>query len=128
MPERAAIVTGASRGIGFAIADALGADGYKLTLTARKPETLDAAAAELKEKGYEVQHLAANLNDEDWIKAVVQAHPEKVRKLVDETREEMLKQMQDVLSEEEFKAFKEAVERRPGFGGEVWCWRLVGRT
>jgi short-subunit dehydrogenase len=74
MPERAAIVTGASRGIGFAIADALGADGYKLTLTARKPETLDAAAAELKEKGYEVQHLAVNLNDEDGIKAVVQAH------------------------------------------------------
>ena len=74
MPERAAIVTGASGGIGFAIADALGADGYKLTLTAREPATLEAAAAELSGKGYTIQHLAANLNDEDGIKAVVQAH------------------------------------------------------
>jgi Spy/CpxP family protein refolding chaperone len=48
--------------------------------------------------------------------AVVKAHQEKVRKLMDDTREELLKQMKDVLSEEEFKTFKEAVERRPGFG------------
>ncbi len=38
MPTRAAIVTGASRGIGFAIAETLGEQGYGLTLTARKPE------------------------------------------------------------------------------------------
>ena len=74
MPDRAALITGASRGIGFAIAEALGADGYKLTLTARKPATLEEAAAELSGKGYEVQQLAANLNDEDGIKAVVKAH------------------------------------------------------
>jgi short-subunit dehydrogenase len=76
MPDRAALITGASRGIGLAIAEALGADGYKLTLTARKPATLEAAAAELSAKGYEVQQLAANLNDEEGIKAVVQAHRE----------------------------------------------------
>jgi len=76
MPDRAALITGASRGIGFAIAEALGADGYKLTLTARKPATLEEAAAELSGKGYEVQQLAANLNDEDGIKAVVDAHRE----------------------------------------------------
>ena len=74
MPERAALITGASRGIGLAIAEALGADGYALTLTARKPDTLAASAAALAEQGYEVQHLAANLNDEDGIKAVVAAH------------------------------------------------------
>jgi len=74
VPDRAAIVTGASRGIGFAIADALGADGYSLTLTARKPATLEKSAAELQAKGYAVQWVAANLNDEEAIKAVVQAH------------------------------------------------------
>jgi len=74
MAARAAIVTGASRGIGFAIADALGGQGYKLTLTARKPETLETAAGDLAARGYAVQQVAANLNDEDGIKAVVRAH------------------------------------------------------
>ena len=42
MPSRAAIVTGASRGIGFAVAETLGEEGFGLTLTARKPEGLEA--------------------------------------------------------------------------------------
>jgi short-subunit dehydrogenase len=81
MPDRAAIVTGASRGIGLAIAESLAEDGYSLTLTARKPEPLAAAAQALTEKGYEVQQLAANLSDEDGIKAVVQAHRDRFGRL-----------------------------------------------
>ena len=42
--ERAAIVTGASSGIGLAIARMLGEEGYALTLAARRPEKLDGAA------------------------------------------------------------------------------------
>ena len=61
MPERAALVTGASSGIGFAIADVLGAEGYGLTVAARRPEKLAAATEELRGQGYEVQELAANL-------------------------------------------------------------------
>jgi short-subunit dehydrogenase len=81
MPNRAAIVTGASRGIGLAIADALGADGYGLTLTARKPETLEAAARELRGKGYEVEFLAGNMNDEEAIKSVVALHRDRFGRL-----------------------------------------------
>jgi len=44
MPERAAIVTGASRGIGLALAETLADEGYALTVSARKPDTLEAAA------------------------------------------------------------------------------------
>ena len=40
MAERAAIVTGASSGIGYAIARMLGEEGYALTLAARRPEKL----------------------------------------------------------------------------------------
>ena len=81
MPDRAAIVTGASRGIGLAIAESLAEDGYSLTLTARKPEPLAAVAQALKEKGFQVQHIAANLNDEDGIKGVVQAHRDRYGRL-----------------------------------------------
>jgi NAD(P)-dependent dehydrogenase (short-subunit alcohol dehydrogenase family) len=44
---RAALVTGASRGIGFAIARELLARGASVTITARKPDELAAAAEEL---------------------------------------------------------------------------------
>ena len=46
MPERAAIVTGASRGIGLALAQTLGEEGFALTITARNPETLERTAGE----------------------------------------------------------------------------------
>ncbi|CAN5362458.1 SDR family oxidoreductase [soil metagenome] len=44
---KTAIVTGASRGIGLAIAERLIADGAKVTITARTQETLDEAVAGL---------------------------------------------------------------------------------
>jgi NAD(P)-dependent dehydrogenase (short-subunit alcohol dehydrogenase family) len=81
MPDRAAIVTGASRGIGLAIAEALAQDGYGLTITARKPQTLDETAAGLRDKGYEIEHLAANMADEDGIHEVVRLHRERFGRL-----------------------------------------------
>jgi hypothetical protein len=41
MPDRAALVTGASSGIGFAIARMLGGEGYGRTLAARRPAKSD---------------------------------------------------------------------------------------
>jgi NAD(P)-dependent dehydrogenase (short-subunit alcohol dehydrogenase family) len=76
VPDRAAIVTGASRGIGLALAEALGEAGYGLTLSARKPEPLERTAHELREQGFEVEHLAANMGDEEAIREVVRLHRE----------------------------------------------------
>jgi NAD(P)-dependent dehydrogenase (short-subunit alcohol dehydrogenase family) len=81
MPDRAAIVTGASRGIGRAIAEALAQDGFGLTITARKPQTLDETAEELRGRGYEIEHLAANMADEDAIHEVVRLHRERFGRL-----------------------------------------------
>jgi short-subunit dehydrogenase len=81
MPDRAALVTGASRGIGYALAGTLGAEGYGLTLTARKPDTLEQAASQLQEKGYDVEFLAANMADEEAIRAVVSRHRERFGRL-----------------------------------------------
>ena len=81
MSDRAAIVTGASRGIGFAIAEALAEEGYGLTIAARKPETLESAAEQLRGKGYGVEHLAVNMTDEDGIKELVIRHRERYGRL-----------------------------------------------
>jgi NAD(P)-dependent dehydrogenase (short-subunit alcohol dehydrogenase family) len=45
--ERAALITGGSSGIGLAIARMLRDEGYELTLASRRPERVQAAAAEL---------------------------------------------------------------------------------
>jgi NAD(P)-dependent dehydrogenase (short-subunit alcohol dehydrogenase family) len=74
MPERAALVTGASSGIGFAIARMLGEEGHGVTLAARRPEKLADAAEQLREAGFDVEHVAGNLADEADIQRVVAAH------------------------------------------------------
>src|SRR3954452_15561495 len=81
MPDRAALVTGASRGIGRAIAEALGEEGYALTISARKPDTLEEAATALREKGWAVEAVAGNMADEDAIKSVVERHRERFGRL-----------------------------------------------
>jgi short-subunit dehydrogenase len=81
MPERAAIVTGASRGIGRALAETLAEEGHALTLTARKPETLEQTALELRERGFTVEYLAGNMADEEVIREVVRLHRERFGRL-----------------------------------------------
>jgi short-subunit dehydrogenase len=81
MSDRAAIVTGASRGIGLALAEALGEEGFSLTITARKPETIERAAQDLGAKGVEVEYLAANMADEGAIREVVARHRERYGRL-----------------------------------------------
>jgi short-subunit dehydrogenase len=76
MAERAAIVTGGSRGIGLALAEVLADEGYGVTVTARKPETLEQAANALRKRGAEVEQVAANLTDEESVTAVVAHHRE----------------------------------------------------
>jgi NAD(P)-dependent dehydrogenase (short-subunit alcohol dehydrogenase family) len=81
MADRAAIVTGASSGIGLAIARVLGEEGYAMTLAARRPEKLQAAADELVGAGYDLQAVAANVSEEADIQRVVEAHRERYGRL-----------------------------------------------
>ena len=81
MAERAAIVTGASSGIGYAIARMLGEEGYALTLAARRPDKLTGAAEELRGAGIELQDVAANVASEEDVQRVVAAPPRALRAL-----------------------------------------------
>jgi len=74
MPDRAALVTGASSGIGFAIARVLGEEGYGLTVAARRPEKLAGAVAQLRDAGFEVEEVAGNMADESDVQRIVAAH------------------------------------------------------
>jgi NAD(P)-dependent dehydrogenase (short-subunit alcohol dehydrogenase family) len=65
---RTAIITGASRGIGLAIAQRLAADGANVVLTARKQESADAAAEQVNGTAIGV---AAHAVDEDAAKRCV---------------------------------------------------------
>jgi NAD(P)-dependent dehydrogenase (short-subunit alcohol dehydrogenase family) len=75
--NRAALVTGASSGIGLAIARMLGAQGYGVTMAARRPDKLQAAADALTAEGFDVLAVTANLGpkeQEQVIADVVAAH------------------------------------------------------
>ncbi len=81
MADRAALVSGGSSGIGLAIARALGEDGYGVTISARRSEKLEAAAEGLRAEGIDVNHVAANMANEDEVKAIVASHGERFGRL-----------------------------------------------
>jgi NAD(P)-dependent dehydrogenase (short-subunit alcohol dehydrogenase family) len=76
MKDRAAIVTGASSGIGLAVARMLAEEGHAVTLAARRPQKLHAAYEALRADGLEVQQVTANVGDEADVRRVVTAHAE----------------------------------------------------
>ncbi len=71
MERGAAIITGATRGIGRAIARRLGADGYTIVAVARREEELTALVDELRGDGIVVHPVVANLRDAQAAATVV---------------------------------------------------------
>ena len=66
------LVTGASRGIGLAVAQAFAEAGAKVVLSSRKQEGLDQAAALIREEGGKALPIAAHSGDESAVSALVE--------------------------------------------------------
>jgi NAD(P)-dependent dehydrogenase (short-subunit alcohol dehydrogenase family) len=73
---KAALVTGGTSGIGLAIARALLEDGYDVTVASRRPEKVEAAAAELGAHG-----VAADVQQEADCERLVESHRERFGRL-----------------------------------------------
>ncbi|QIG43721.1 SDR family oxidoreductase [Nocardioides anomalus] len=72
---RTALITGASRGIGRAVALSLAASGFGLTVSSRRDEDLVELAAELRAAGApRVAHRASDLTDLDSLPPLAEAH------------------------------------------------------
>jgi NAD(P)-dependent dehydrogenase (short-subunit alcohol dehydrogenase family) len=76
-----AIITGASRGLGLALARALARDGWRLVVDARGAEALDHAADELGRLG-DVTAIAGDVSDPAHREALVEAAGDRIDLLV----------------------------------------------
>jgi NADP-dependent 3-hydroxy acid dehydrogenase YdfG len=79
--KRAALVTGASAGIGLAVTRALAGEGYSVTMTARRAERLEAAAAKLQAEGFDVVPEALDVTEDGVNDGMVERHLERFGRL-----------------------------------------------
>ena len=73
-----AIVTGASRGIGLAIAQTLADEGVDLAISARGAEGLETAVKDLQSRGRQVFSKAFDVGDGDALRAFVEEATEQL--------------------------------------------------
>jgi NAD(P)-dependent dehydrogenase (short-subunit alcohol dehydrogenase family) len=78
---KVAIVTGASSGLGQTIADRLGAAGARVAIAARGIDALEATAAGLRAKGYDVSAIAADVTDQASVERLVRETVERYGRL-----------------------------------------------
>lgn len=72
LENKVALITGASKGIGYGIAEIFAAAGAKVVISSRKQDALDEMAAQLQSKGYEVTGIACNVGNMEELPALVE--------------------------------------------------------
>lgn len=77
LQNQVALITGASKGIGYSIAEYFAAAGAKVVISSRDQATLDILAAELNLKGYDVTGIACHVGKMEALEQLVQKTIEK---------------------------------------------------
>ena len=72
LENKVAIVSGASYGMGFSMAELFAREGAKVVMTARGQEKLDAAVKQIREQGLDVTGVVADNKNLDDVKKVIQ--------------------------------------------------------
>ncbi len=69
---KVAIVTGGTRGIGYAIAATLARNGARVVICGRRKNSVDEAAARLKDEGLAVEGVAADVGDASQVATMME--------------------------------------------------------
>lgn len=72
LDNKVAIITGASKGIGKAIAQALGQQGAKIIIASRKQDAVDQTATEFRNEGIDATGVAAHMGDLVQVRELVE--------------------------------------------------------
>ncbi len=73
---KVALVAGASKGLGFAVAETLGKEGARVAICSRNKDNLEKAKKTLEDKGIEVFSIQADVSEPDEARAFVTASQE----------------------------------------------------
>lgn len=69
---KVALITGASKGIGFSIAEIFASAGAKVVISSRKQDVLNEKAKHLQSQGYEAEGIACNVGNMDELPLLVE--------------------------------------------------------
>lgn len=96
---RSALITGGNSGVGFALAEALGRQGARLILVARRRPALETAAAQLRDAHVDVETIVADLAEPDGPEKVAAALDRPVDILVNAAGINLRQRFEDVTVE-----------------------------
>ncbi|MCB9109851.1 MAG: SDR family oxidoreductase [Anaerolineales bacterium] len=72
LKDKTAVITGSSRGLGFAIAQTYARAGAKIVIASRSPRSVDLAVDSLRKEGFEAVGLACDVADMQQVEALAE--------------------------------------------------------